>query len=57
MHLFIFSISDAETSYYEFWSPFPSLLPHNKHTCTQWGLSSAFLFLLPTHRLASGHIS
>lgn len=45
---FLFSISKAETNYYEFWSPFPSSLPPNKHTCAQWGLSSTFLSLPQT---------
>lgn len=46
--LFFFSISDAETNFYEFWSPFPFPLPRKKHTCTQWGLSCTFLPLPQT---------
>lgn len=45
---FFFSISDAETNFYEFWSPFPFPLPPKKHTCTQWGLSCTCLPLPQT---------
>lgn len=41
-------VSYAETNYDELRSPLPSLLPPGKRTCTQWGLSSTFLFLFPT---------
>lgn len=45
---FFFSISDAETNFYESWSPFPFPLPPKKHTCTQWGLYCTFLPLPQT---------